>query len=66
MEQESNTLTLGFSYEADHLSNLSRIFLERAIHLTKKCECGRIHEKKEGNTLYILFQFPTFTTINDY
>ncbi len=66
MEQESNTLTLGFSYEADHLSNLSRIFLERAIHITKKCACGSIHEKKDGNTLFILFQFPTFTTTNDY
>ncbi len=66
MEQESNSLTLGFSCAAEQLSELSRIFLDRAIHITKKCECGRINEKKEGNTLYILFQFPTFTTIKDY
>ncbi len=66
MEQESNSLTLGFSCAAEQLSELSRIFLDRALQITKKCECGRINEKKEGNTLYILFQFPTFTTINDY
>ncbi len=66
MEQESNILTLGFSCAAKQLSKLSRIFLGRAIHLTKKCECGRIYEKKDGNTLYILFKFTIFTTANDY